>query len=127
MIDFEYVGDPRSMTGARELGLRNHVLETLEGVFRRRRFGFQVERQQHRLVLTRNERVYFVVFEVVGITFSIKAFESGEEETLFWDKLIFYDRFDGTKLPNLRKLGTTIANKLVNRPNWLVVHEVTRQ
>ena len=127
MIDFEFVGDPRFMTGARELGLKRHVLGTLESVFKRRRFGFQVENQTNRLVLKRDERVYFVNFEVVGITFSVKAFEVGEEETLFWDRLVFYDRFDGTKLPNLRKLGTTIANKLVNRPNWLVVHEVTRQ
>jgi hypothetical protein len=117
----------RWLTYKRTEGLRKHVFGVFTSIFERKRFGFKVEDQTLRLKLTRGDETYFVTFETWGIAFAIAVTEEGNEDTLFWGRRVFFDRFDSSKMPNLRKLGTTIANKLDRRANWLIVNSITNE
>jgi hypothetical protein len=101
-------------------GLRKHILASLASVFSRPRFQMKAEaREGWDLILTKGDDSYHLTVgvdhldhaEVVVLKMNTTSYRSA---------FFYRNKFDIEKMPNLRKIGITIANKIKNAP----VHDV---
>ena len=118
----------RDLTLARSNGLASHVADALIKVMIRPRFGFKVAEDAryagfgHHYEIEHAQDKYRMSVGVSYRKCRISVSPQPTEE-LFPFSYVFRDTFDADKIPNLNRMGATIANLIYNRPVWELTKE----
>ena len=99
--------------------LQSHVISTLKSVLMRKRFGFRVEDSHYGLSFWCGDAGYLLYCYENEQGISI-AVDSLDELGGLWRVTVFRELIDVSRIPKLKLLGVKIANKVRNRPVWLV-------
>lgn len=97
----------------------DHVSMTLHSVFSRPRLKMRVER--HRgwdLLISKDDRSYVLTIGTDDLSASIVVVSTSPET-----RFLYQNKFELEKIPNLRKIGITIANKIIHHPIYEVHHD----
>lgn len=101
--------------------LRDHIAVTLKAVLNRPRFKMKAEaREGWDLLITRDDRKYHLTIGIRSSLADIKVIQVDPWESHGLNSFYYHNSFEMNKMPNLRKIGVTIANKIIHAP----IHEV---
>lgn len=118
----------RDLTLARSNGLASHVCDSLMKVLSRPRFGMKVIEDVrysgygHNYEVQHAEDKYHMSVSVSYRKCRISVRPQPSEE-LFQFNYVFLETFAVDKIPNLNRMGATIANLIYNRPVWQLTKE----
>lgn len=116
-----------TITWASAKRLRTHIFDVFTKIFERRRFGFKVQRIENELRVQTQDDMFAVVFQNLGSEFGIVVNETADLESdmsfFTFPSPVYFNKFDVSKMKSVKSIGTTIANKLKNRPMFKVTSQ----
>lgn len=96
------------------LAVRDHIALSLRSVLNRSRFGFRTEAHEGWGVLIHKDESKYQM--TVGVDFmgiaEVVVLRVDDQSNDFF----YRNKFETSKMPNLRKIGITIANKIIHSP-----------